>query len=731
MTPEASMSHIQVPPGFRLELFAQEPMIVNPINMNWDHRGRLWVIETIDYPNSVREEEGSGDDSIKILEDTNSDSKADKVTVFADKLNIPTSMVFVNGGVLVSQAPHFLFLKDTDGDDKADIREIVMTGWGVTDTHAGPSNLRYGFDNRIWGTVGYSGFNGQVGGKQYNFEQVLYNFSRDFVDLKIHSNTTNNTWGLGFTENFDIFISTANNTHSAFASIPAKYMRRVKGFGRDVVTKLDGHYFMHPATENFRQVDVFGGFTAAAGHAFYTARTYPREYWNRVAFVSEPTGHLLHRAIIEPFGSGFLEKDGWNLLASSDEWVSPVQAEVGPDGNVWILDWYNFIVQHNPTPEGFENGLGNAHINPLRDKDHGRIYRLIYEGGTNSRQISLNPEDPSSLLDGLKNDNLLWRLHAQRLIVENNYADLESELIALITSSNEDEIGLNPAAVHAIWSLNGLGISSRESLDAIIGALDSKNSGIRKAAVQALPVTDESIEQLLKSGVINDEDLNTRLAAIIKTLDLPESMAVGQAIFEQSRSLEAAQDLWLSKALQAAGIVHKKGFVWAYEKFEENIGEEGLTRRIYLSYNTENFPLAAEISTLESTKGIKTPDIELRIQAVLQKIEFDKDTLEVKSGQLVSIVFENPDFMQHNLLVVTPGNLEVVGSAADAMVNEADAAERNYVPNIPEVLFSTRILNPNEQTRLTFKAPKVPGSYPFVCTFPGHWRTMNGILIVK
>ena len=151
----------------------------------------------------------------------------------------------------------------------------------------------------------------------------------------------------------------------------------------------------------------------------------------------------------------------------------------------------------------------------------------------------------------------------------------------------------------------------------------------------------------------------------------------------------------------------------------------------YAPFNQEFVNVVAEISTLESTKGIKTPDIELRIQAVPQKLEFDKDTLEVKCGQLVSIVFENPDFMQHNLLIVTPGNLEVVGSAADAMVNEADAAERNYVPNIPEVLFSTRILNPNEQTRLTFKAPKVPGSYPFVCTFPGHWRTMNGILIVK
>jgi len=125
------------------------------------------------------------------------------------------------------------------------------------------------------------------------------------------------------------------------------------------------------------------------------------------------------------------------------------------------------------------------------------------------------------------------------------------------------------------------------------------------------------------------------------------------------------------------------------------------------------------------------PDFEFTLKSIPLKMQFNQDTLVVATGKTVSIVFENPDFMQHNLLIVAPGKLEIVGQAADALMSAPDAAQKNYVPQIPEVLFATRILNPNERVRLTFKAPSRPGAYPFVCTFPGHWRIMNGILIVK
>ena len=878
LSPEASMTHMQVPPGFKLSLFAHEPMIINPIHMDWDHKGRLWVIETVDYPNEVHEKNGVGDDKIKILEDTDGDGKADKMTVFADHLNIPTSFVFVNGGILLAQAPHFLFLADSDDDDIADIRTVINTGWGVSDTHAGPSNLSYGFDNKIWGTVGYSGFNGSIGSERLHFDQAVYNLTTDYKKLTVHTMTTNNTWGLGFNENNDLFVSTANNTHSAFVNIPQKVMRRVTGFGKDVASKLDGHYSMHPITNNYRQVDVFGGFTAAAGHNFYTARSYPKEYWNKIAFIAEPTGHLLHRAILESYGSGFIEKDGWNLLASSDEWTAPIQGTVGPDGNVWIIDWYNFIVQHNPTPKGFKNGKGNAHINPLRDKTHGRIYRLIYLNNQET-QVILDPKKPLSLLNGIKNSNLFWRLHAQRLIIENQYDTLIEDLLQLITTSVPDEININAPAIHAIWTLNGLNkMSNFKVLDVVYKALRNENAGVRKAALQALPDTKETLAQLIESGVFYDPDLNTRLAAFIKSIELPNSLAMGKIIYLSSRLDRVNQDLWLSKALQASAFIHQEGYLSAYYENEKSSSgsKASLSHKIKSNFNTQIVPLAKdgyeanvtdikgkeiqitgkiwvrEPDALESnrllahgdknngyalyrdrdhwrivvnqegksyqghalfkpsdwfgfeftfqknglakleindftvlsvqtpglfsstfTEGIRVgmgpnedppitssiplrpmsqelvgviaefrepdnssstslvPDFEFSLKSIPLKMQFSKDTLVVSVGKTVSILFENPDFMQHNLLIVMPGKLEVVGQAADALMSTPDAAENNYVPQIPEVLFTTRVLNPNERVRLTFKAPSRPGAYPFVCTFPGHWRIMNGILIVK
>src|SRR6185312_5461330 len=151
------------------------------------------------------------------------------------------------------------------------------------------------------------------------------------------------------------------------------------------------------------QVDFFGGYTAAAGHSLYTARTYPKEFWNRTAFVAEPTGHLVGTFVLEADGSGFRSSNPFNLLASDDEWTAPIMAEVGPDGNVWVIDWYNYIVQHNPTPQGFQTGKGNAYESDLRDKKHGRIYRLVYgaEGGRRKWE-GLSSDKPLELLAALK-----------------------------------------------------------------------------------------------------------------------------------------------------------------------------------------------------------------------------------------------------------------------------------------------------------------------------------------
>src|SRR5206468_9570079 len=159
------------------------------------------------------------------------------------------------------------FLKDTDGDDKADVREILFTGWGTSDTHAGPSNLRYGFDNWIWGTVGYSGFEGTVGGKHLRFSQGIYRFKPDGSAMEFVRSSNNNTWGLGLSEDNLIFGSTANGNASMYMPIPNRYYERANGWSSSVLGTIADSQRFYPITEKVRQVDYHGRYTAGAGSA--------------------------------------------------------------------------------------------------------------------------------------------------------------------------------------------------------------------------------------------------------------------------------------------------------------------------------------------------------------------------------------------------------------------------------------------------------------------------------
>ncbi len=582
LSPEESMKHMVHPVGFELKLFTSEPHLGGkPIAMNWDEQGRLWVALTVDYPNE-RQPEGKGRDRIVICTDTDGDGKADKFTVFADKLSIPTSLTFARGGVIVSQAPHFLFLKDTDGDDVADERTVLFTGWSTGDTHAGPSNLQYGHDNWIWGMTGYAGYDGTVGGERHSFRQGFYRFKPDGSKLEFIRSTNNNTWGIGFSEEGLVFGSTANGCPSVFMPIPNRYYEGVRGWSTTVLQSIAESNRYHPITDKIRQVDFHGGFTAGAGHALYTARAYPKEYWNRTAFVTEPTGHLAATFVLEPQGAGFRARYGWNLLASDDEWASPIVAEVGPDGHVWIIDWYNYIVQHNPTPPGYRTGRGNAYETELRDKKHGRIYRLVYtrtmpagtapplppspirRGGLGGEITNLKDATPERLVACLKNDNLLWRRHAQRLLVERGHKDVVPALIKLVNDPAVDEIGLNAGAIHALWTLHGLGVldgSNPEASAAAFAALRHPSAGVRRNALAALPRTEPGLDALLHSSALDDADAQVRLAALLALSEMPVRASAARALVGLLDRPENDADRWLAEAAVCAAAAHASPFL--------------------------------------------------------------------------------------------------------------------------------------------------------------------------
>ena len=596
--------------GFELQLFVSEPDIVNPVAFTWDERGRLFVVESVDYPNEVHPE-SKGNDRITVCEDTNGDGRADQCSVFADGLNIPTGIVAVNGGFIVSQAPHFLFLKDTDDDGKADVREIINSVWGIDDTHAGPSNLRYGHDNRIWGAVGYSGTQSESQGE---FQNGLYRMDIDGTNIEPIAQLNNNTWGLGLSEDFEVFGSTANNAPAWHVPVWRNFLfNKHEGVSPGMAAKIDSFPQLFPVTHNFLQVDAHGRYTAGSGFNLYTARAFPKHFWNSGAFIGEPTAHLLGQFFLNETGSTYQAHNRGSLIASSDEWFSPVYADVGPDGQLWIADWYNFIIQHNPTPNkaaaGFdaELGAGNAHINPLRDGKHGRIYRLIAKQAPAYQPLDLSNADTATLVSTLANDNMFWRMTAQRKLVQEKRTDAIPALRGILTGAARlDDIGLDPRSIHAIWTLQGLGaftLEQKANAKAIQAALKHTSAATRKNAVRALLESGSAADLKLAAAQLQDSDAKTRLWALLAMAQQKPSKDSARQLLRLRTQLPT--DEWLAKAFTLAALQHGEHYWNALNRTDISVKGDYLSHFESLE-QTPEYLLAKDFLGKDKTDFDKT-----------------------------------------------------------------------------------------------------------------------------
>jgi uncharacterized protein len=667
---ETSIKAYSVPENFRLSLWAKESsdnwpedarpadqgankmaeLKGKPIAMNWDERGRLYICETIDYPNELQPS-GQGRDRIKICEDTDNDGRADKFTLFAEHLSIPSTLVCYRGGVIVQDGQSTIYLKDTDGDDVADFRQVLITGWAMGDTHGGVSNFQYGPDNWIWGMQGYNNSEPIINGQpQMRFRQGFWRFkvksgaadstapayaidkltreaSTEATDkfnqetirvdaLEFIRATNNNTWGLGFSEEGYVFGSTANNCPSVHMPIANRYYDQVVGWSAKTLDKISPDAKFKAIDDKIRQVDVHGGYTAAAGHALYTARNYPEPWWNRVALVCEPTGHLVGSFVLEKNGADYKSVNSFNAVASIDDWAAPIMSEVGPDGNVWMIDWYNYIIQHNPTPNGFKTGKGAAYESDLRDKRFGRIYRLLYQqeaqaiNASHSRQ--LNGATASQLVEALTDKNFFWRRTAQRLLVERNVSDAATldALVALVNNSDVDAVGLNTAAIHAIWTLAGLRDNGNTQAQTALEAACLKgfvhaSSPVRVAAVEYCSAN--QLQQAQELKLLEDADPRVRLTMLLRVAgnpvaknDAPELVSgahLGKLLTDSN--LVANDDVLLDAWTAAASTKPIETLVSAASHDANKVSNEVIARIAILSEHlARSKPSAEDIAQL-------------------------------------------------------------------------------------------------------------------------------------
>lgn len=428
--PDEAHESFVLHPDFEIALVAAEPLIEKPISLDWDAAGRMWVAETPGYPEKERFSGVAAHDRVSILADTDGNGRMDRKQVFCDGLDLVTSIVLHRDGVIASASPDIWWLRDTDGDGACDRRERLYSGFGYGDTHAVVSNLRWGQDGWIYATQGYSGSASRdiAGAQDQRFGAIgngVIRFRPDGGAIEVVSSYGSNTWGLDFSADGELFFTMANGAHLRHVVLPEAALAR----GRmDVKSWADvpDHERAFPLVTRTRppyaQIDFVGGFTAASGCCIYTGGAWPDEYDGN-HFVCEPTLNLVHRDLLSPDGVTYAaskEREA-EFLASPDLWFRPVHLRVGPDGALYVLDFYNQAVVHND-PRGPEHGPTNAARRPDRDHENGRIWRVQHRRARALERMDLARADAAVLYGALSHPNGWARATAQRLIVEQDVA---------------------------------------------------------------------------------------------------------------------------------------------------------------------------------------------------------------------------------------------------------------------------------------------------------------------
>ncbi len=461
--PEKAAEKIELHPEFDISLVAAEPLINKAMNLDWDARGRLWVAETPEYPNGLRKantdiwkDSGSavpGEydreplDRISILTDTNGDGVMDKKQVFADKLELVTSFVFHQNGVIACAAPDIWYLEDTDGDEVADKRTKIYTGLGAGDTHAVINNLRWGLDGWIYATHGYSAgdvvaLHGEDGAPQepVRIGSGVVRFKPDGSRIEQYSSRGGNTWGLDMTWDGQCFWTQPTSGTVFFHTVlPEHILAKGKMPGtngwKGMISGQKTFPLMQWEQQAYIQIDQVGSYTAAAGCAIYEGGAWP-EKWNYSYFTTEPTINIVSHYFVKPDGVSYSTtkeagREETEFIRSSDLWFCPIENRVGPDGALYVIDFYNQAVIHNDT-RGPQHGPANAAVRPDRDHYFGRIWKIQHKEAKQWEVPALDRKDTAALLKTVRESpNAHLKQTAWRLLNETGEAGpVEKEVLA-------------------------------------------------------------------------------------------------------------------------------------------------------------------------------------------------------------------------------------------------------------------------------------------------------------
>ena len=792
-SPDEMLKSFRIADGYEVNLFASEkefPELRNPEQIAFDSRGRLWVVTMPSFPGTI-----PGDvphDKILILEDTDRDGRADKSTVFADRLTVPDGLAFYEDGVIISHQPRLVFMRDRDGDGKADEKREILRGIDVTDAHHGGMIAMGPMGHVIFcdGVFHRSqletphGVTRGVDATTYRLDLRRGTVEREYQTLTPNPwKVTWDRWGNLFQMYGDGFVQDSH-------AIPWS------PFG-----------VYHPFR---RAISIAYGKGSAA--CVISSPHFPDEYQQGMA-----SAVLLRKCFVSiskhrADGAYYKASDRLDLLSSPSDLFRPVDIAFGFDGAMYVSDFCTRIIGH----------AQNSMRDPRWDPHTGRIWRITHTGkplvrnwprleGASSRQLLSLLEHPQDLirdharrklrhtpgavkivdawLQEQESDEMilegLWILHdhgevrqalLERLMSSPDYriraaathlirfqeGQLEKAHGLLLRMSRDAHPRVRVEVIHVVSHLQ----QKDQSYAALLGEVDVSESkdlqtiledashGVSSGMGPEIPVLQKPEESKLGLWLLKENGQKERFFSFGTKAGSFGTMRTFVRSPERRKALLSIRHSYVKVFLNGTPVISSANW-WSSDwnvqvELQEGINQievkyvkgrgAGGYAPLYL-YDPLGAPvdglvmaeteeqLRAMFAAHDQLHGLKGSA--MRVSAVANQLAFFPKEFRLKAGATVRILFQNPDLQIHNMVVVRPGAEEEIGLLADQMAQDPDAMERGFVPDSDKVIWATPLVNGKGQVEQEFTAPERRGRYPFLCTFPGHWRVMKGVLVVE